>query len=468
IYRTLGKEQQAHQVAALIGAYMQQIGQQGNDVEAWANGYVILAMADGLITPEELDDALYVDQTALDWTKQFIKTAPVQRQEFAEWMGKALKLSLGYESQLSIVDTILDKHEVDPVKLPYVEMAIKENWMGRYNGFFYPRENISWEEMVQVLENFKGLILEKQGFVENSGVITDIKVDTDTPKDTSDNKITITIEDREGKLNYILMDKQKEPMADGEDISQDRQISIEKETIILEKGKSVDSSDLRKGDKISYLVDENKQVRLLRVVDTTARIYGENIESIYKAHIYLYDPYEGSLVVNGLQKWNQGEWDDITDEQLYKSIAVDSDAIAYAERKKIDISHINTYYTDNEVYFAVSQQNDGTETVVLLNIIKEGSTQEVYDEVLGSIKQDSSDIKVKDRIYRLGESTIIIKEGKIIQKHELALKDKIYIEGTPQENPNEVDVYIIQVHNDQPSKESIKNSSRSKKTNKNK
>ncbi|WHH57371.1 S-layer homology domain-containing protein [Petroclostridium sp. X23] len=447
IYRAIGKESQASQAANMIELESQQSGQSINDAEAWANGYLVLAAEDGLITSEQLHNALYDDPSMLDPVKQFVKTAPAQRQEIAEWMGKALKLTADYDVGKAVLDSYIDKDRIESSRIPYIALVVKEKLMTGHDGYLNPTQGISREEMAQVLKNAQRFILKYQGLIERSGVIISVKEIPD-PLLEGNNKIILAIEDPEGSIYEILIDKNS---PNNIEPSQGQFERFTKEIVTLGKGNPSDSSNLKEGDKISCLIDKNRQVRFVKVVGAQAEVRKDDVGSltvagIYKASIYVYDPYKHKLIVKDLKKWGQGKWID-AGKQQYTEIPVEDDTGVYRDIQKITIGDINTYYTDHEVYMAMILQPNHNEKAVLLNIQKPENIEQIYEGTVYSIDQDASVIDLKERVYRVSESSIILENGKMLGNRELANDDKVYVVSTILSDLGEFAANIIEIHN---------------------
>ena len=75
IYRAIGREADAQQVAEIIEQQRAQDERRYNAVEVWADGYLQLAANDGLITGQQLEDALAYDQEWLDPERETAKVS---------------------------------------------------------------------------------------------------------------------------------------------------------------------------------------------------------------------------------------------------------------------------------------------------------------------------------------------------------------------------------------------------------
>lgn len=265
IYRAVGKEEEAQQAAEVIENLRFEDERRVNAVEVWADGYIQLALNDGLITYEQYLDAITYDQEGLDPEVNFIKTDPAQRQEVGEWIAKALELTPVYNQQ-TIFNSFQDWKQVDPLKVPYMEAVLKEKIMnGSPDGFLYPNNSISRAEMAQVLKNAEKFILERQGLTEKYGYIEAVDQNVVQQMDHTIVTSLFKVRNAQGELDHILAQKVQDAQGNMIETTHDTAEGQHKEIIVLGKGAPGDSSLLKEGNEIRYVVDDNNQVRFVRV-----------------------------------------------------------------------------------------------------------------------------------------------------------------------------------------------------------
>lgn len=111
----------------------------------WSLGYLKVASDDGLITPEEYQNAL-----ASNGKQGFDGQAPAQRQEMAFWIAKSLKLTPVYNEQ-AILNNFNDWRETDADKIAYVEATLQSKIMnGDGYGSFLPKGYLTREQAAQI------------------------------------------------------------------------------------------------------------------------------------------------------------------------------------------------------------------------------------------------------------------------------------------------------------------------------
>ncbi len=271
IYRAIGKEEEAKIEAENIERQRAADERRINAVDIWADGYLQLAANDGLISQEQLDDALAFEQESLNPQENFIKTNPAERQEIAEWIAKAMNLTPIYNQQ-TIFNSFKDWKQADPLKIPYIEAVLVEKIMnGSTDGYLYPTRKISREEMAQVLKNADEFILAQQNLQEHNGYIEEIEKNvTNQIGETLVTK-TIKVRNAEGQLDHIqvqtIEDAQGNKIETSKEYADDEQIEL----IVVGRSAPGNSNLLAKGDEIRYITDSDKKVRFVRVMGGNTR-----------------------------------------------------------------------------------------------------------------------------------------------------------------------------------------------------
>jgi hypothetical protein len=268
IYRAAGKEEEAQKQAEIIENQGIQGLQSTNAIESWANGYLQLAAQDGLITYNQLQDAFVSDQSMLDPETNFIKTDTAERQEVGVWLAKLFNLEPDYNQQI-LFNSFKDWQEADTANIPYLEAVLKEKIMnGAAEGYFYPGKGIKREEMAQVLKNASEYIYKEQGLFDKYGFIENITNETTQKLDETIETTNIDIRNNEGALDRIVVQTIYD--INGNRIESDTRIlePFEKELLVQGFTKLGDSSLLKKGDKIKYVIDSDNIVRYVKQISS--------------------------------------------------------------------------------------------------------------------------------------------------------------------------------------------------------
>ena len=90
-YRAAGREAEAQVAGETLNAARAAINKKTNTQDVWYDGYLQLALNDGLITQQDYADTMNTDQTTLT-AESFYRKASAQRQEMAYSLARALKI----------------------------------------------------------------------------------------------------------------------------------------------------------------------------------------------------------------------------------------------------------------------------------------------------------------------------------------------------------------------------------------
>ncbi len=265
-YRVAGREAEAQKAAEELDSQRQREDRKKNPLSMWADGYLALAADDGLISEEDLDDAMNPNQANLG-PGAFRRTAPAQRQELAYWFAKTLELEPEY-SQERIFNSYMDWQDADPVKIPYIESILRNGIMnGDDKGYFRPVDAVTREQAAQVIKNAKNIILPLFGYEKNLGVIEDIKI---SKKYLSDEPVVVKsleVRNNSGKLHRIdveYADRSDDPGRNEQ--SGDVHNIGEKELVVYKNGVMGKSNLLEKGDRIEYITGADNTVKYVKVL----------------------------------------------------------------------------------------------------------------------------------------------------------------------------------------------------------
>ncbi|MGE5328857.1 MAG: S-layer homology domain-containing protein [Deltaproteobacteria bacterium] len=266
IYRMLGREADAQKAAEALDA-KRGINTKKNDaVKMWADGYLQLALNDGLIKQGDFQTAIQRFQPKPGTKNKFVRTDPAQRQEVAYWVAKAMKLDPVYGQQ-NIFNSFKDWSKSEPVKVPYIEAILRNNIMnGKAGGYFDPLGSVQREQMARIMKNMEPIVLKTRGYEKKSGYVESIYFDSD-PKlggGTAANRFAIRGED--GKLyNIITQTLLTKANSKGEEYSPGKQTTEELELVVYKDGKLSTAQALQPNDQLDYVVNPDNEVRFVNV-----------------------------------------------------------------------------------------------------------------------------------------------------------------------------------------------------------
>ncbi|HOV26462.1 MAG TPA: S-layer homology domain-containing protein [Pseudobacteroides sp.] len=268
-YRVAGREGEAQIAAEALDNEREAANKKKNAISMWSDGYLKLAAAEGLISEQDLEDAFNTDPTKLIPGTSFYRANYAQRQEFGAWLAKTMKLEPVY-GQDKIFNSFADWSAADPIKIPYLEAVLKNNIMnGTGNGRFDPTGRLTREQVAQIIKNGEKLFLPILKLEKKIGTIEQIIKSTDSSFGEKMTTHTFNIRNINGKLHKLdarfltdAVDKNKNELT-GTPLP-----NTEMDFIVYKNGKIGKSELLNTGDRIEYIVDENKLVKFVNVVSS--------------------------------------------------------------------------------------------------------------------------------------------------------------------------------------------------------
>lgn len=237
------------------------------------DGSLQLAANDGLISQQELADALQSDQKSLEATA-FKRSAPVQRQEYATWLAKALMLPPAYDQQ-ELFNNFTDWNATRVENVPYIEAVLQNNMMSGDNaGRFNPTQAVTRQQAVRILKNAENVILPLRNMEKRTATIEDIQSTKDTSKGNQTDYKTFLVRNSDGLLDELTVEAQyQKPTTTSNELTGKVKLSYRTEIPVYKDGKLTGSESLKKGDRIEYIVGiDNKIVQYARVLSNKGEI----------------------------------------------------------------------------------------------------------------------------------------------------------------------------------------------------
>jgi hypothetical protein len=269
-YRMAGKEKEAEEM-------LQKYLNMGNPQISWSDGYLLLAADEELVSSQDLADAFgqTTEETPAAEAPAFDRNAPVERQEIAYWIAKAMELDIDYEKQKAY-SSFSDREHIDVEKLPYVETVLANGIMGLDgNGRFNSVAGVTGEQAAYIIKNSEKFILQCLGYQKHTGTIENVNLYKDY---TSGNEFEITsfdIRNTNGRLHRLNVSgigiDNRAGLISGNISNINEQTyeqadTSEKEVVVYREGLIGDSALLKQGDRIEYFADGNNVVVYINVL----------------------------------------------------------------------------------------------------------------------------------------------------------------------------------------------------------
>ncbi len=238
-----------------------------NPQDVLFDGSLQLASNDGLISEAELADAMQANQNTLG-ASDFKRGAPVQRQEFATWIAKALMIPPEPQQQ-ELLNNFSDWKSCKPANLPYLEAVLRSKIMsGNGSGKFLPAGGITRQQAAAILKNAEDIILPLRRLEQRNATVEGIQQGKDNSNGSTIAYTTITLRNSDGLLDEITVSKSnRKPVSNTNELTGAAAAVYNSELPVYKDGKITDSGDLKSGDRIQYIAGtEDKQVRYVRVL----------------------------------------------------------------------------------------------------------------------------------------------------------------------------------------------------------
>lgn len=261
-YRTAGKEDECLN-DSINPEMREQAGLGEHDETGWADGFYMHAVNDGLITKGEFKKS-YDKQNALH------KDKPVTGKRFARWMGML--------------------HDVDEEQLP------------DYKGTYMTKSDIA-----QVLSFFEPHILHKMGMALHEGEVVKI-----TEQYTEDKiKRVIAVSTEKNYIEILINLDKNVPVF----------MQLEKELVVLGKGRADTSGALRVGDKVKLYM-KDKALYFASVTEYEKQEEYTGGLSVYAGNLYFYDSPGGYIVLDNAKSYVNNETVNFIQMQLNKETKI--------------------------------------------------------------------------------------------------------------------------------------------------
>ena len=294
LVRSIGRQEEA----VKLGEQMRAGDTSLSSVNAYLMGHIEAAKAAGIITAQEAvaAGALTASETAAakaeadrakyaNWkmTKaqydQLLKQkldqrsfdkvykAPVNREETALWIARALSLGAVTGEDIMTVYNYTDWNTIKTENLPYIEAVLKNGIMKGTSETFSPRGNISRGEMATIMNMVVNLSLDKLGYKTGYGKVTSVSVARDYGAVSDTYTTGIVIETPASDTVGINIQKRSTTS------------SISQESVpVIKNGKIGNESLITEGDIVEYTLNKDNKAILMHIaklneIDGTFIVY---------------------------------------------------------------------------------------------------------------------------------------------------------------------------------------------------
>lgn len=236
----------------------------------WSDGYLQLALNDGILTQEEYDDAFAADQGALG-PSDFRRSSPVTREDMAFYVAKTMGLNPVYP-QTHLFNSYSDWQQANPHRIPYIEAVLQNRIMNGSNGRFDPKGLVTREQAAQILQNAEPFLFSRLNMEKMKGTIEKI---TSYDERSGGKNIRVTemnVRASNGSLHRFRFTRPNSASGANERTGEQNTAEI-RGTIVNLHG-ALDSEDaLRVGQEIVYFVRSNQVQYVIVLTDQKNTVY---------------------------------------------------------------------------------------------------------------------------------------------------------------------------------------------------
>jgi hypothetical protein len=442
-YRAAGREAEAQLAGEALNAVRTVANKKTNSQDVWYDGYLQLALNDGLITQQDYADAMNTDQTTLT-ADSFRRNGTAQRQEMAYWLAGTLKIQ-PVRGEQSVFSSYLDWKTAAPEKVPYIEAVLQNNIMSGSNSRFNPTGSLTREQAAQIVKNAEAQILPLLKMEKLTGTIEDISAASNNSGSTSVNETGFSVRNSNGKLHLITTQSSGNTGASVGEQGGNALAAKAKNLVVYKNNTLGDSSLLKKGDRIEYITNTTDNVvKYIKVISNTGEI------RYVAAQVSSIDT--GNLLLNVLQLFSV-DYPDIktlTQNVTFMS-AKDAKAVTYRYSKSVAVTvdgknaALSDIYPDMTVILAVMNNNvvsaiqtadfniNSGESRIVKGIVEENNPQLGYitlynEDGTGTGKSASSRTALLRTYNYLNQNSVAaLKNFKTADIEDIEAGDTVYL-----------------------------------------
>lgn len=279
-YIAAGREAEAQAAAETLDLARAQDARITNARRMWSDGYIQLALNDGLISFAQYTDALQADQAALG-EDSFRRQAPITREDMAYYLAEILNVEPVYP-QTRMFNSFVDWETASPVRIPAIEALLQNRMMnGDDNGRFRPKGLLSRAEAAQILKNSSPVIFPILGYSRHRGRIEGIEIQDDQTVEASVLELTVRIRNSDGSLHTLRLRRPAQAAGMPQNERTGGIVTASLETIVSKEGVAQSSEALRTGQNIIYVANILNELPFVQVQSGTPKqIYIGKIETV--------------------------------------------------------------------------------------------------------------------------------------------------------------------------------------------
>ncbi|WDV46037.1 S-layer homology domain-containing protein [Clostridiaceae bacterium M8S5] len=204
---------------------------------------------------------------------------------------------------------------------------------------------------------------------------------------------------------------------------------------IIKDGNNVDFQKIQDGDLLRLEFDDYNTNRPSKVTISSADI---QISALYKVELQDVDTMRKQLILGDIKRYNHGSW---MNEEGKKDLQINQACKIYVGNVSLSLEELKNY-KGKEAYIAV-QENFGQDEAIKLIVKNNYETK--YDNSIQKIEYGSNTLRVEYRNIGFdNDSTIIVKNNRLIHPYNLSKGDDILVYSYGVNNPHAAFISVLE------------------------
>jgi len=405
----------------------------------WSDGYIQLALNDGIITKDEYDDAFAADQLSLG-SDDFHRHSSVTREDFAYYIAKVLGLTPVNE-QIHLFNSYNDWHQANPHRIPYIEAILQNKVMnGDNNGSFLPKGTVTREMAAQIIKNAEPLIFSLRGMEKSRGTIESIKSFSDKTNGKNTEIKLVNVRNSNGILDQFRFIYPLNGDSSNE-ISGNINNAETTGTIVNELDNLKNETVLKEGQEISYITQNGRvlYVNVMNFIKKTEYMLVK-ILSIDEPGSRVQTEIIMNVPFSDVRMLDQSSLNNVSSDGREEVLSVSRDALIYIDfvkksLKDIESQSLMLVTTENNLVTAMEKVNLELlqETGIISGILEENNpvlgyvTLYFYDGSGTSFEQGKSLSSYRTYSYMNIGNVEVFKNGNPASIEDLNPGDSVFL-----------------------------------------
>lgn len=175
---------------------------------------------------------------------------------------------------------------------------------------------------------------------------------------------------------------------------------------VMKGGELVTKDEIKDGDRVKLYYDD-----IYSSVPSKIEVEGDQRQAgaILKAKVGPYSTIKKALTLKDVKEFIDGVWVDADKPKSYENIKVRGDI--YAKSSKVTANNLKTY--NNQEIYAVIAKNQGVPTIEKAKIRLGNSLS--FNKDIKNLDYSQNTLNIDNNLVKFDDSTIMVKDGNIIQ-----------------------------------------------------